>query len=94
MSIPASTSRATAAEISPAPDSCGGILNALALRGGDGTAVAVSTYRQLQFSAARASGRYGFDNWLRAFNDPTTISALWMSFLLAVARLSSRDHMA
>ena len=30
---------------------------------------------------------YGFDNWLRAFNDPTTISALWMSFLLAVARL-------
>jgi len=30
---------------------------------------------------------YGFDNWLRAFNDPTTISALWMSFLLSVARL-------
>ena len=30
---------------------------------------------------------YGFDNWLRAFSDPTTVSALWMSFLLAVARL-------
>ncbi len=30
---------------------------------------------------------YGFDNWMRAFNDPGTISALWMSFLLSVVRL-------
>jgi iron(III) transport system permease protein len=30
---------------------------------------------------------YGFDNWLRAFTDPGTVSALWMSFLLSVVRL-------
>jgi iron(III) transport system permease protein len=30
---------------------------------------------------------YGFDNWLRAFTDPGTLSALWMSFLLSVVRL-------
>src|SRR5438094_5621939 len=30
---------------------------------------------------------YGFDNWMRAFSDPGTISALWMSFLLSVVRL-------
>src|SRR5919106_1185253 len=30
---------------------------------------------------------YGSDNWLRAFTDPGTLSALWMSFLLSVVRL-------
>ena len=30
---------------------------------------------------------YGLDNWVRAFSDPATISALWMSFLLSVVRL-------
>ena len=30
---------------------------------------------------------YGFDNWQRAFTDPGTVSALWMSFLLSVVRL-------
>jgi len=30
---------------------------------------------------------YGFDNWVRAFNDPATVGALWMSFLLSLARL-------
>jgi len=30
---------------------------------------------------------YGFDNWFRAFTDPGTLSALWMSFLLSVVRL-------
>src|SRR5437773_3329988 len=30
---------------------------------------------------------YGLDNWVRAFSDPGTISALWMSFLLSVVRL-------
>jgi iron(III) transport system permease protein len=30
---------------------------------------------------------YGLGNWLRAFSDPGTISALWMSFLLSVVRL-------
>jgi iron(III) transport system permease protein len=30
---------------------------------------------------------YGLDNWLRAFTDPGTLSALWMSFLLSVVRL-------
>ena len=30
---------------------------------------------------------YGLDNWMRAFSDPGTISALWMSFLLSVVRL-------
>jgi iron(III) transport system permease protein len=30
---------------------------------------------------------YGFDNWLRAFTDRETLSALWMSFLLSVVRL-------
>ena len=30
---------------------------------------------------------YGFRNWLTAFSDPTTLSALWMSFLLSVVRL-------
>jgi iron(III) transport system permease protein len=30
---------------------------------------------------------YGFDNWARAFTDPGTLSALWMSFLLSVVRL-------
>ena len=30
---------------------------------------------------------YGVGNWLRAFSDPGTLSALWMSFLLSVVRL-------
>ena len=30
---------------------------------------------------------YGLDNWARAFSDPATIGALWMSFLLSVVRL-------
>jgi iron(III) transport system permease protein len=30
---------------------------------------------------------YGLDNWIRAFSDPGTLSALWMSFLLSIARL-------
>ena len=30
---------------------------------------------------------YGLVNWIRAFSDPTTLSALWMSFLLSVVRL-------
>src|ERR1043166_1405290 len=30
---------------------------------------------------------YGFGNWITAFSDPGTISALWMSFLLSVVRL-------
>jgi iron(III) transport system permease protein len=31
---------------------------------------------------------YGLDNWVRAFNDPATVGALWMSFLLSLARLA------
>ena len=30
---------------------------------------------------------YGLGNWIRAFSDPGTLSALWMSFLLSVVRL-------
>src|SRR5919106_3603960 len=30
---------------------------------------------------------YGLDNWIRAFSDPATMSALWMSFLLSMVRL-------
>src|SRR6266536_6388370 len=30
---------------------------------------------------------YGIDNWVRAFSDPGTLSALWMSFLLSMVRL-------
>ncbi len=30
---------------------------------------------------------YGVDNWVRAFSDPQTLSALWMSFLFSVVRL-------
>ncbi|MGE5538186.1 MAG: ABC transporter permease [Gemmatimonas sp.] len=30
---------------------------------------------------------YGLDNWVRAFADPKTLSALWMSFLLSIVRL-------
>ena len=30
---------------------------------------------------------YGFDNWVRAFSDPQTLSALWMSFLFSIVRL-------
>jgi len=30
---------------------------------------------------------YGLDNWTRAFSDPQTLSALWMSFLFSVVRL-------
>jgi iron(III) transport system permease protein len=30
---------------------------------------------------------YGFDNWVKAFTDPGTLSALWMSFALSVVRL-------
>jgi iron(III) transport system permease protein len=30
---------------------------------------------------------YGLENWVRAFSDPGTLSALWMSFLIAVVRL-------
>ncbi len=30
---------------------------------------------------------YGLGNWIRAFSDPGTVSALWMSFLLAAIRL-------
>ena len=30
---------------------------------------------------------YGVANWARAFSDPTTVNALWMSFLLSGARL-------
>jgi iron(III) transport system permease protein len=29
----------------------------------------------------------GFDNWVRAFSDPQTLKALWMSFLFSVVRL-------
>lgn len=30
---------------------------------------------------------YGLANWIRAFSDPGTLSALWMSFLLSLVRL-------
>jgi iron(III) transport system permease protein len=30
---------------------------------------------------------YGLANWVRAFSDPQTLNALWMSFLLSVVRL-------
>ena len=30
---------------------------------------------------------YGFDNWIRAFSDRGTLSALWMSFSLSIVRL-------
>ena len=30
---------------------------------------------------------YGLDSWVRAFSDPGTLSALWMSFLLSTVRL-------
>jgi iron(III) transport system permease protein len=30
---------------------------------------------------------YGLQNWTRAFSDPQTLSALWMSFLFSVVRL-------
>jgi iron(III) transport system permease protein len=30
---------------------------------------------------------YGFDNWVRAFSDPGTLNALWMSFLLSITYL-------
>lgn len=30
---------------------------------------------------------YGLGNWIRAFTDPGTLTALWMSFLLSVVRL-------
>jgi iron(III) transport system permease protein len=30
---------------------------------------------------------YGLENWMRAFSDPQTLSALWMSFLFSVVRL-------
>lgn len=30
---------------------------------------------------------YGIDNWIRAFSDPGTLSALWMSFLLSLTYL-------
>ena len=30
---------------------------------------------------------YGLDNWVRAFSDPQTLSALWMSFLFSIVRL-------
>jgi iron(III) transport system permease protein len=30
---------------------------------------------------------FGIDNWIRAFADPSAVSALWMSFLLSVVRL-------
>ncbi|HEU4345230.1 MAG TPA: iron ABC transporter permease [Candidatus Binatia bacterium] len=30
---------------------------------------------------------YGLDNWIRAFGDPGTVAALWMSFLLSIVRL-------
>ena len=30
---------------------------------------------------------WGVDNWVRAFSDPQTLSALWMSFLFSVVRL-------
>lgn len=33
------------------------------------------------------SAAYGLDNWIRAFSDPQTLSALWMSFLFSVVRL-------
>jgi len=30
---------------------------------------------------------YGFENWIRAFGEPQTLSALWMSFAFSVVRL-------
>jgi iron(III) transport system permease protein len=30
---------------------------------------------------------YGLDNWVRAFSDPGTLSALWMSFLISITHL-------
>ena len=34
-----------------------------------------------------AAASYGLENWTRAFLDPQTLSALWMSFLFSVVRL-------
>ena len=34
---------------------------------------------------------YGFDNWVRAFSDPGTLSALWMSFLTFDGSADSGD---
>jgi iron(III) transport system permease protein len=41
------------------------------------------------FNVAPPSGSvvYGLQNWTRAFSDPETLSALWMSFLLSAVRL-------
>jgi len=38
-------------------------------------------------SAPGKPALYGLDNWIRAFTDSGTLSALWMSFLLSVVRL-------
>jgi iron(III) transport system permease protein len=38
-------------------------------------------------AAPGAPPAYGFGNWTRAFIDPQTLSALWMSFLFSVVRL-------
>lgn len=38
-------------------------------------------------SAPGKEAVYGLDNWIRAFTDPGTLSALWMSFSLSVVRL-------
>ncbi|HZS63168.1 MAG TPA: iron ABC transporter permease [Xanthobacteraceae bacterium] len=38
-------------------------------------------------SAPGEPAHYALDNWVRAFSDPQTLSALWMSFLISIVRL-------
>jgi len=41
-----------------------------------------------------SSFAYGLQNWTRAFSDPNTLSALWMSFLLSAVRLVPATFLA
>jgi iron(III) transport system permease protein len=38
-------------------------------------------------SAPGQPATYGFDNWVRAFSDPKTLSSLWMSVLFSTVRM-------
>lgn len=44
-------------------------------------------YSSLNIAPPGKEAVYTLENWLNAFSDPATLSALWMSFLLSVVRL-------
>ncbi len=62
-------------------------LHARVLSGNNGVAAFFLLMGSFNLAPPGKPAVYGFDNWARAFSDPGTLNALWMSFLLSMVRL-------